>query len=92
MWAQRFAGAFATLADLQACFLEHAWQPVDAWPPANRAMLEAKGRVGPHGRVVMHASPEQFVVVVCGGMGNLQAVALPTWGDTTMQSARAIAA
>jgi len=36
----------------------------------------------------MHASPGQFVIVVCGGMGNLQATVLPTWGDTTMQSAR----
>ena len=27
-----------------------------------------------------------FLVVVCGGLGNLHLVALPTWGETTMQS------
>jgi hypothetical protein len=36
----------------------------------------------------MQAAPEQFAIVVCGGLGNLQATVLPTWGDTTMQSAR----
>ncbi|HEV8295908.1 MAG TPA: hypothetical protein VGQ20_01380 [Acidimicrobiales bacterium] len=88
MWATRFATEFASLDDLQTCLHEHAWQPIEVWPPANRTMLQDKARVAPGGRVMMHASPEQFVIVVCGGLGNLQAVALPTWGDSTMQSAR----
>jgi hypothetical protein len=36
----------------------------------------------------MHDAPDQFVTVVCGGLGNLQATAFPTWGDTTAQSAQ----
>jgi hypothetical protein len=88
MWATRFAAAFSDLGELQAELLAHAWQPIDVWPDANKELLEQKGRVSPGGRVVLHASPEQFVIVVCGGMGNLQATAFPTWGDTSMQSAR----
>lgn len=88
MWAARFDTVFPRLEDLQAELHRHAWQPIEAWPAEARATLEEKGRVEPGGRVVMHASPQQFVVVVCGGLGNLQATALPTWGDTNMQSAR----
>ena len=88
MWATRFAETFPTLLDLQSELQVHAWQPIDAWPAASREALEQKGRVEAGGRVVMHASPDQFVIVVCGGMGNLQATVFPTWGDTWMQSAR----
>ena len=28
--------------------------------------------------------PDQFVVVVCGGLGSLHAVALPSWGDSEL--------
>jgi hypothetical protein len=88
MWATRFAAAFPTLEDLQSELQRHAWQPIETWPADSRQMLEQKGRVEADGRVVMHASPDQFVIVVCGGMGNLQATIFPTWGDTNMQSAR----
>ena len=87
IWAARFAAAFPTLYDLQSELQAHAWQPIEMWPAATRPTLERKGRVEPDGRVVMHASPHQFLIVVCGGMGNLQATAFPTWGDTEMQSA-----
>jgi hypothetical protein len=90
MWADRFGKAFDGLADMQADLVANAWQPIDVWPAATRALLEEKGRVEPGGRVVMHSSPEQFVIVVCGGMGNLQATAFPTWGDTSMQSAAVV--
>jgi hypothetical protein len=88
MWAERFAIAFPRLDDMQAELQLHAWQPIEAWPTAARTLLDEKGRVGPGGRVVLHASPQQFVIVICGGMGNLQATAFPTWGDSSMQSAR----
>ena len=88
MWATRFDAAFSGLDDLRAELHRNAWQPIDTWPTAVQARLDEKGRVGAGGRVVMHDAPEQFVTVVCGGMGNLQATAFPTWGDTTMQSAQ----
>jgi hypothetical protein len=88
MWATRFHAVFPDIEDLKAELLLHAWQPIEAWPATARATLADKGRVESDGRVVMHAAPEQFAIVVCGGLGNLQATVLPTWGDTTMQSAR----
>lgn len=87
MWATRFHAVFPRVEDLQAELLLHAWQPIEAWPASARATLAEKGRVESDGRVVMHAAPQQFAIVVCGGLGNLQATVLPTWGDTTMQSA-----
>lgn len=86
MWAERFARSIGSIDDVRAVLHEHAWQPIEAWPPGARRRLEASGRTSPGGRVVMHESPEQFVLVVCGGMGNLQAVAMPTWGDSRMQT------
>ncbi len=86
MWAERFGREFPDIADLQACVHEHAWMPVELWPSEARELLESKGRVAAGGRVIMHERPEQFIVVVCGGLGNLHLVALPTWGETTMQS------
>lgn len=87
MWAERFARELPAVADVQALLHEHAWLPVDLWPAEARSLLESKGRVAPGGRVVMHERPEQFVVVVCGGLGSLHMTALPTWGETTLQSA-----
>jgi len=87
MWATRFGRVFPDVRGFQACLLEHAWQPVDHWPTEARSLLETRDRVGTGGRVHMHERPEQFIVVVCGGMGNLHAIALPTWGESTMQSA-----
>lgn len=88
MWATRFDAAFPTLHDLQTELQRNAWQPIDTWPSSVQARLHEKGRVGPDGRVYLHEAPEQFLIVVCGGLGNLQATAFPTWGDTTAQSAR----
>lgn len=87
MWAERFGRTFADLADLQACLLEHARLPVGLWPAEARTRLEELGRVDPRGDVVVHERPGQFVVVVCGGMGNLHATVLPTWGESRICSA-----
>ena len=43
-------------------------------------------QVDPDGRVRLHASPEQLVPVVCGGLGNLHCIVLPTWGESVMQA------
>jgi hypothetical protein len=94
MWAERFAAAFPEIGDLQAYLHAHAWQPLELWPPANREILEAKGRVGlPDGRapdrVYLTARPEQIVPIVCGGLGSLHAIALPSFGESAMQSVAA---
>jgi hypothetical protein len=94
MWAERFGGAFPDVADLQAYLHSHAWQPLELWPRSNREILETKGRVGRHDgahadRVYLTAHPEQIVPIVCGGLGSLHAVALPSFGESAMQSVAA---
>jgi hypothetical protein len=82
MWAERFGREFPDVDDLKAFLHEHAWQPVDLWPEKNRAILEAKNRVDAQGRVWLNERPDQIVPVVCGGLGNLHAIVLPSWGDS----------
>lgn len=82
MWAARFGEEFPDVTDCQAFLHEHAWQPIDLWPEKNREILYAKDRVDPNGRVALNERPDQIVLVVCGGLGNLHAVALPSWGDS----------
>jgi len=86
MWAERFGAAFPDVADLQAYLHEHAWQPLDLWPGPNREILRAKGRVGGDDRVHLTGGPDQIVPVVCGGLGSLHAIALPSFGESQMQS------
>jgi hypothetical protein len=88
MWAERFAVPFPDVADLQVFLHEHAWQPLDLWPEPNREILVAKGRTTGD-RVHLTARPDQIVPIVCGGLGSLHAVALPSFGESQMQSATA---
>jgi hypothetical protein len=39
--------------------------------------------------VYLTARPDQIVPVVCGGLGSLHAVALPSFGESQLQSAAA---
>jgi hypothetical protein len=89
MWAERFGVVFPDVADLAAYIHEHAWQPLDLWPEPNRAILRAKERVGAQDRVYLTARPDQIVPVVCGGLGSLHAIALPSFGESQLQSAPA---
>ena len=82
MWAERFGREFPNLEDCKAFLHENAWQPIDLWPAKNQAILYAKDRVDANGRVWLNARPDQIVTVVCGGLGNLHAIALPSWGDS----------
>jgi len=89
MWADRFGAVFPDVTALQSFLHEHAWQPLDLWPEPNRVILRDKGRVGSADRVYLTARPEQIVPVVCGGLGSLHAVALPSFGESQMQGAAA---
>ena len=87
MWAERFAAVFPDVADLQAFVHGHAWQPLALWPEPNQVILRDKGRVGGADRVYLTATPEQIEPMVCGGLGSLHAIALPSFGESQMQSA-----
>lgn len=87
MWAERFATAFPDVDSVQAFLQENAWQPIDVWPAGNQAILRAQNRVDGRGRVHLCARSDQMVPIVCGGLGSLHAVVLPSFGESRMQSA-----
>jgi hypothetical protein len=87
MWAERLGKTFPAVESLQAYLREHAWQPIDVWRPANQEVLRRKERVDAQGRVFLTNRPDQFVPVVCGGLGSLHAMILPSWCQSEMQSA-----
>ena len=86
MWAERFGTAFPEVDDLAAYLRENAWQPIDLWPAANAKLLRERGRVDSRGRVHLVERPDQIVPIVCGGLGSLHAIGLPSFGESTMQS------
>jgi hypothetical protein len=86
IWAERFATVFGDVEGMQQYLHDNAWQPVELWPQGNRKVLDDKGRVDASGRVHLVAEPDQIVPFVCGGLGSLHAVALPSFGESQMQS------
>jgi len=86
MWAERFGRRFPEIESLQLHLFDHAWQPIELWPEANREILRSKGRVDPDGKVRLVSRPDQLVPVVCGGLGSLHAVALTSFCESEMQS------
>lgn len=90
MWARRLGAVFPNAEDFQRYVWEHAWQPIEAFRPANAAILAAKDRVDEKGRVPLAARPDQFVPVVCGGLGGLHGVALTTFVQSELQSASVV--
>ena len=86
LWAARFGREFPDIGDLQTFLLEEAWQPIELWPAPNQRILEVKGRVDAKGRVWLNERPDQFVIIVCGGLGNLHTICLPSWGESQIQS------
>ncbi len=83
-WADRLGREFPDIAEFQHFLWEHAYQPIEVWPEATRALFEE--RTDAAGRVRLNERPDQFVVVVCGGPVSLHAVFLPSWGESLMQS------
>ena len=86
MWAERFGTAFTEIEDMQHFLQANAWQTVDLWPAPNQKILRAKERVDAQGRVHLVGRPDQIVPMVCGGLGSLHAIALPSFGESQMQS------
>jgi hypothetical protein len=86
LWADRFGAEFPDVEELQRFLRENAWQPIELWPGPNQEILRKKGRVDAGGRVHLVGRPDQIVPIVCGGLGSLHAIALPSFGESQMQS------
>ena len=81
-WAELIAASFANLDDVCAELWRHAALPVSSWPAPHQRALHDNGRVDDHGLVPVVDSPDQLLVLVCGGLGNLHALALHSFGPT----------
>ena len=81
-WADLIAKAYPDIEDVQERLWRHAALPVDRWPEPHREKAAENGRVDDQGNVHLVASPEHMLVMVCGGLGNLHALALHSFGPT----------
>jgi hypothetical protein len=81
-WAELIARAYPAITDVQAQLYEHARLPASWWPRAHQRRAEEQGRVDTDGDVHLVESPEHMLVIVNGGLGNLHALALHSFGPT----------
>jgi hypothetical protein len=81
-WAELIAKAYPDVEDVQEQLWAQAALPVERWPEPHRKKAAEAGRVDEHGLVHLVASPEHMLVMVCGGLGNLHALALHSFGPT----------
>ncbi len=81
-WAELIAESYPDIADVQERLFEHAKLPISWWPERHRRRAEENDRVDERGDVHLVASPEHMLVIVNGGLGNLHALALHSFGPT----------
>jgi hypothetical protein len=81
-WADLIATDVTAIDDVSELLWRHASLPVSWWPPTHQASLEASGRVDGNGTVHLVESPDHLLVMVCGGLGNLHAFAMHSFGPT----------
>ena len=61
---------------------EHAKLPSSWWPKIHQEHHAKHDRIDAQGMVPLVESPEHMIVFVCGGLGNLHALALHSFGPT----------
>jgi hypothetical protein len=81
-WADLIAKAYPDVEDLRERLWAHAALPIEWWPEPHREKATENGRVDDDGLVHLVAGPEHMLVMVCGGLGNLHALALHSFGPT----------
>jgi hypothetical protein len=81
-WADLIARDLPAIDDVQHALWQHASLPVDRWPDAHRVALHDRGRVDADGIVHLVRTPDDLLVLVCGGLANLHALALHSFGPT----------
>src|SRR5262249_27344261 len=81
-WADLIARDLPSIDDVQQVLYEYAKLPVTWWPEPHQRRAQENGRVDGEGFVHLVESPEQLLVLVNGGLGNLHALALHSFGPT----------
>jgi hypothetical protein len=81
-WADLIASTYPQIEDVQEQLFVHASLPIDWWPEMHQKRMEADGRVSDGGIVHLVESPHHMLVMVNGGLGNLHAMALHSFGPT----------
>jgi hypothetical protein len=81
-WADLIAAAYPSIDEVQERLHAHASLPIDRWPAMHRKRMDAEGRVDANGIVHLVEDPEHMLVMVNGGLGNLHAMALHSFGPT----------
>ena len=80
VWAKIIGAEFPSIEDVQQVVWEQASLPVSSFPAGYDEALMFSRRHGD--RVHVAQSPQDVLFTVCGGMGNLHALSMPSWGDT----------
>jgi hypothetical protein len=81
-WADLIAAAYPSIDDVQERLYSHAALPVSWWPAPHQRSAHENGRVDDRGMVHLVAEPTDMLVIVNGGLGNLHALALHSFGPT----------
>jgi len=81
-WADLVAAEYPDIADVQEQLHHHARLPLTSWPESHHRAIEEAGRVDDRGDVHLVESPEHMLVLVNGGLGNLHAFAMHSFGPT----------
>jgi hypothetical protein len=86
IWAELIARDVPDPAEVQRIIWEHAALPITWWPAQYRESIEGAGRIRADGRVHLVQAPDDVLFCVAGGLGNLHAAALHSWGATVAQT------
>lgn len=81
-WADRVAARYPRIEDAQQALWEAAAHPIDFFPEPHRIWLQERERVDPYGIVHLVERPDELIVMVCGGLGNLHGMGLHNFGPT----------
>jgi hypothetical protein len=81
-WADFIAADYPSIEETQQALWQAASHPIDFFPEPHRAWLESRGRVDAQGIAHLVERPEEILVMVCGGLGNLHAFGLHNFGPT----------
>jgi hypothetical protein len=81
-WADLIARTVPSIDDVQQMLYDYAKLPVTWWPEPHQRRADENGRVDDAGFVHLVESPVHLLVLVNGGLGNLHALALHSFGPT----------